>query len=147
SPRARNRELHAAVCRAVLDAYGWTDSEPACEFLLDYEDEDDDEEPDSRRSSRGRRKPWRYRWPDEVLARLLALNAPQRLARRGGASGGRGRRGRVEAEKAREQEEAGEDETLAGDRNVLGSARRHDDPTPLVGVVKQMACYNCCQGR
>lgn len=71
----RLRELHAAMDRAVLDAYGWTDLQPTCEFLLDYENEDDDE---PGRSSR-RRKPWRYRWPDkfrdEVLGRLLALNA------------------------------------------------------------------------
>lgn len=64
------RELHAAMDRAVLDAYGWSDLLPTCEFLLDYEDE---EEEGSRR-----KKPWRYRWPDEfrdeVLARLLELN-------------------------------------------------------------------------
>jgi hypothetical protein len=66
----RLRELHAAMDRAVLDAYGWSDIPTDCEFILDYEDEDDD-------SSR-RKKPWRYRWPnevrDEVLARLLDLN-------------------------------------------------------------------------
>jgi len=66
------RERHAAMDRAVLDAYGWTDIPTNCEFLLDYEV--DDEEGASRR-----KKPWRYRWPndvhDEVLARLLALNA------------------------------------------------------------------------
>jgi hypothetical protein len=65
------RELHAVMDRAVLNAYGWTDLNPTCEFLLDYEDEEGEE------SSR-RRKPWRYRWPDdfrdEVLARLLELN-------------------------------------------------------------------------
>jgi hypothetical protein len=71
---ARLRELHAAMDRAVLGAYGWTDLKPTCEFLLDYEeDEDDDEAP-----TRQRKKPWRYRWPDdfrdEVLARLLDLN-------------------------------------------------------------------------
>lgn len=70
------RDLHAAMDRAVLDAYGWTDIQPTCEFLLDYEEDDDDVE-----ASGGRRKkkPWRYRWPDdvrdEVLARLLELNA------------------------------------------------------------------------
>lgn len=68
------RELHAAMDKAVLDAYGWEDIPTDCEFLLDYDDENDDEE-DSRR----RKKPWRYRWPDvirdEVLARLLKLNA------------------------------------------------------------------------
>jgi hypothetical protein len=71
---AKLRELHAAMDRAVLDAYGWTDIQPTCEFLLDYEEPDDDEEAHGKPA----RKPWRYRWPDdvhdEVLARLLALN-------------------------------------------------------------------------
>jgi hypothetical protein len=71
----RLRELHDAMDRAVLDAYGWTDIQAKCEFILDY---DDDEEDTPGKASR-RRKPWRYRWPDairdEVLARLLALNA------------------------------------------------------------------------
>ena len=69
------RELHAAMDKAALDAYGWDDIPTDCMFLLDYEDEDDDEEGGGRR----RKKPWRYRWPDvvrdEVLARLLKLNA------------------------------------------------------------------------
>src|SRR5207247_3471485 len=64
------RELHAAMDRAVLDAYGWSDIKTDCEFLLDYEI---DEEWGSKK------KPYRYRWPDEVrdevLARLLELNA------------------------------------------------------------------------
>ncbi|BDG02822.1 Eco57I restriction-modification methylase domain-containing protein [Anaeromyxobacter oryzae] len=67
----RLRELHAAMDRAVLDAYGWTDIPNECEFLLDYEI-DEEEWGD-------KKKPWRYRWPDdvrdEVLARLLELNA------------------------------------------------------------------------
>ena len=65
------RELHAAMDRAVLEAYDWNDIPADCEFVLDYEI---DEETWGRK-----RKPWRYRWPnpvrDEVLARLLALNA------------------------------------------------------------------------
>jgi hypothetical protein len=73
---AKLRELHDAMDRAVLDAYGWTDLKPTCEFLLDYEEEEDDT--DTQPSGRARRKPYRYRWPDdlrdEVLARLLALN-------------------------------------------------------------------------
>jgi len=72
------RELHAAMDRAVLDAYGWTDIPTACEFLLDYEEEDEDDA-DPTATPRRRKKPWRYRWPDavrdEVLARLLKLNA------------------------------------------------------------------------
>ena len=67
----RLRELHDAMDRAVLDAYGWSDIHTDCEFLLDYEIDE---------ATWGRKKkPYRYRWPDpirdEVLARLLALNA------------------------------------------------------------------------
>jgi len=69
----RLRELHAAMDRAVLDAYGWTDLKPTHAFLLDYEEDEDEEEP----TGRPRKKPWRYRWPDEycdeVLAKLLEL--------------------------------------------------------------------------
>ena len=61
--------------RAVLDAYGWTDIQPTCEFILDYEDEEDD----TPGKVSKKKKPWRYRWPDdirdEVLGRLLELNA------------------------------------------------------------------------
>ena len=65
------RELHAALDHAVLDTYGWTDIPIDCDFLLDYEIDE---------ATWGRKKkPYRYRWPDtvrdEVLARLLALNA------------------------------------------------------------------------
>lgn len=80
------RELHAAMDRAVLNAYGWTDIPTDCQFLLDYE-EDEDEGADiapSPRKGKGKKKPWRYRWPDEVrdevLARLLALNADRAAA-------------------------------------------------------------------
>ena len=38
------RELHAAMDCAVLDAYGWTDLKPTCEFLLDYEEDEDEDE-------------------------------------------------------------------------------------------------------
>ncbi|MGE5110415.1 MAG: type IIL restriction-modification enzyme MmeI, partial [Acidobacteriaceae bacterium] len=64
------RELHAAMDRAVLDAYAWSDIKTDCDFILDYEI-DEEEWGD-------KKKPWRYRWPDdvrdEVLARLLELN-------------------------------------------------------------------------
>ena len=67
----RLRELHAAMDRAVLDTYGWTDIPTDCDYLLDYEIDE---------ATWGRKKkPYRYRWPDpvrdEVLARLIALNA------------------------------------------------------------------------
>ena len=68
------RELHHAMDRAVLDAYGWHDLRPTCEFFPEFDDEDDEES----ESTRPRQKRYRYRWPDdihdEVLARLLALN-------------------------------------------------------------------------
>jgi hypothetical protein len=73
---ARLRALHAAMDRAVLDAYGWHDLDPACEFLLDYEIDEE--------AWGDRKKPYRYRWPDEVqsevLARLLELNAERARA-------------------------------------------------------------------
>jgi hypothetical protein len=77
------RELHAAMDHAVLEAYGWHDlAETAtCEFLLDYEEEEETEVGGQRSEvgkKRRKKKPWRYRWPDdfrdEVLARLLELN-------------------------------------------------------------------------
>ena len=73
---AELRELHAAMYRAVLDAYGWHDVPTGCDFLLDHEIDE---------AAWGRKKkPYRYRWPDptrdEVLARLLALNADRAAA-------------------------------------------------------------------
>jgi hypothetical protein len=68
---AKLRDLHAVMDRAVLDGYGWNDIPLACEFLLDYEIDEEE--------WGNKKKPWRYRWPDEVrdevLARLLELNA------------------------------------------------------------------------
>jgi hypothetical protein len=90
----RLRELHANMDRAVLEAYGWNDiSTTTCEFLLDYET-DEEEWGD-------KKKPWRYRWPDdvrdEVLARLLELNAKrakeEQLSGAAAAKKGRGRKG------------------------------------------------------
>jgi hypothetical protein len=73
------RELHAAMDRAVLDAYGWTDIPTDCQFLLDYEEDEDEDGEAGAACTRSRKKPWRYRWPedirDEVLARLFDLNA------------------------------------------------------------------------
>ena len=65
------RELHAAMDRAVLDAYGWADIPTDCKFLLDYEIDEEE--------WGNKKKPYRYRWPDEVrdevLARLIEFNA------------------------------------------------------------------------
>ena len=89
------RELHAAMDRVVLHAYGWDDLAPTSEFLLDYD------EPTGATDApvlgavgavsagpRAKKKPWRLRWPDavrdEVLARLLALNAQRARAQEGG---------------------------------------------------------------
>ena len=70
------RDLHEQLDRAVLKAYGWDDIQPVCQFILDYEDEPETESNAGRTSNR--KKPWRYRWPDEtrdeILARLLELN-------------------------------------------------------------------------
>ena len=70
------RELHTAMDRSVLDAYGWTDIPTDCDFLLDYEINEEE--------WGNRKKPYRYRWPDdvrdEVLARLLELNAERAAA-------------------------------------------------------------------
>ena len=67
----RLRELHAAMDRAVLDAYGWEDLATDCEFFLDFEIDE--------ATWGSKKKPYRLRWPekvhDEVLARLIALNA------------------------------------------------------------------------
>jgi hypothetical protein len=64
----RLRELHAAMDRAVLEAYGWGDlAERAEPVPLDERNEDD-------HTYQGRLF-WPAAFRDEVLARLLALNA------------------------------------------------------------------------
>lgn len=73
----RLRELHAAMDHAVLAAYGWTDlvdsGRTTCEFIPDHFDDPKEE------GGPPIPKSIRYRWPDptrdEVLARLLKLNA------------------------------------------------------------------------
>lgn len=72
------RELHGAIDRAVLDAYGWQDIQPVCEFFPEFEEEEEEDE-----GGRPKKKRYRYRWPeqihDEVLARLLDLNRQRAL--------------------------------------------------------------------
>ena len=70
---ARLRTLHAAMDRAVLNAYGWTDIPTECEFLPEHEDGEGEA------ASARKKRRYRYRWPnrirDEVLSRLLVLTA------------------------------------------------------------------------
>ena len=70
------RSLHAAMDRAVLDAYGCRKTSTDCEFLLDYEIDEE--------GWGARKKPYRYRWPDnardDVLARPLELNTQRAAA-------------------------------------------------------------------
>ncbi len=92
------RELHAAMDRAVLDAYGWSDIPTDCEFLLDYKIDEEEWSP-------RRKKPWRYRWPDEVrdevLARLFELNAERaREEIRSGVAGTKKRGKKATAKRA-----------------------------------------------
>jgi len=85
----RLRELHSDVDRAVLAAYGWDDIPTGCDFILDYAI--DEEEWGSKK------KPYRYRWPDDVrddvLARLIERNAERAAEeqRSGRAADGPGR--------------------------------------------------------
>ena len=79
---AEMRILHTAMDRAVLDAYGWTDIPTECEFLPEHPDDDE--------GQTKKKKRYRYRWPDpvrdEVLGRLLKLNAERAEEERRGAA-------------------------------------------------------------
>jgi len=102
---AKLRELHADMDRAVLAAYGWTDLSMDSEFLLDYEI-DEEEWGDKKR-------PWRYRWPDEVrdevLARLLELNAERaKEEARSGADTTKKRTRKAAAKPTRNESETGD---------------------------------------
>ena len=75
------RNLHTAMDRAVLDAYDWTDIPTDCDFFPLHPD---DEHADTEDTGRTKSRKYRYRWPDEiqneVLARLLDLNAKRAAA-------------------------------------------------------------------
>jgi hypothetical protein len=99
------RELHGAMDRAVVGAYGWGDIETDCEFLLDYEIAEE--------AWGDRKKPYRYRWPDkvrdEVLARLLHLNAQRAKEEAGsGASTTKKRGKKASAKNIATKTEAGD---------------------------------------
>jgi len=81
----RLRELHSEMDRAVLSAYGWDDLAARAEpIFLDESNEDD-------HAYQGRLF-WPSDFRDEVLARLLALNADRHAdeVRRGVAPGMKG---------------------------------------------------------
>jgi hypothetical protein len=108
------RELHEQIDRAVLDAYGWTDIPTTCEFLLDYEEEEDE-------SNSRRKKPWRYRWPeaihDEVLARLLDLNQKRHEAE---ILGGKHAETKAKSKKSRQPKATKPPQTNVEQRSLFG---------------------------
>jgi len=100
------RELHELMDRAVLDSYGWADIETRCDYLLDYEDAQNQED-----IPHEKKRPWRYRWVDvirdEVLARLLELNR-QRAVEEAVTEGGSGSRSAAPSNgKARKRKASG----------------------------------------
>jgi len=107
------RQLHGEMDRIVLDAYGWKDIATDCNFLLDYEEEEEEEDPPLTPLKKGgvrqKKKPWRYRWPeeihDEVLARLLELNLQraQEEILGGKAAQGKAKGGKKTAAKSRKK--------------------------------------------
>ena len=96
---ARLRELHAEMDRAVLEAYGWHDlAKCAAPIFLDETNEDD-------HTYQGRLF-WPSDFRDEVLARLLTLNAERHAeeVRLGTAPGMNGQREAEDDEEASEEE-------------------------------------------
>ena len=91
----RLRDLHAAMDRAVLEAYGWHDlAGRAAPMFLDESNEDD-------HTYQGRLF-WPSDFRDEVLAFLLALNAERHAEEvRLGIAPGQGKR----AQEAEDEEE------------------------------------------
>jgi hypothetical protein len=73
----RLRELHAAMDKAVLDAYGWSDIVPVYEFSGDYENDDG--------SAGSVRLNFTEEVRDEILRRLLALHAERLKAEQSAA--------------------------------------------------------------
>ncbi|HEX3534608.1 MAG TPA: DNA methyltransferase [Gemmatimonadaceae bacterium] len=141
------RELHAAMDRAVLDAYGCSDIPTDCEFLLDYEIDAEE--------WGNKKKPYRYRWPDdvrdEVLARLLELNA-QRAAEEARSGVAVTKRAKAQTTKAVAAQpiESADGGRAARDRHfrrVVLSAeivhQLHDEPT--FGRVKHQKIFHLCE--
>ena len=112
------RELHASMDRAALDAYGWDDISTDCEFLLDYEIDEE--------TWGTKKKPYRCRWPevvhDEVLARLLDLN--QKRYREEVAAGLHDKKGKKKAPKKKTKPKAAADDS---DLPLFGSVDSSED--------------------
>ena len=91
------RQLHTAMDREVLNAYGWVDICTDCEFIPEHPA--DEEEPTKRMQA------VRYRWPDsvrnEVLGRLLELNAERAAKQRGRGRSTKGRHSRNPSSRSR----------------------------------------------
>ena len=72
------RQLHTVMDREVLDTYGWSDISPDCDFIPKHT-------PDEGQPTTGTQA-MRYRWPEpvrnEVLGRLLELNAARATKQR-----------------------------------------------------------------
>nr|WP_246275427.1 DNA methyltransferase [Brasilonema bromeliae] len=118
------RELHAAMDKAVLNAYDWSDIPTDCTFLLDYNDEEDltpnASAYEGEGSSRQRKKPWRYRWTeqvhDEVLARLLDLNQKRAEAE---ILGGKAAEGKAKAKSAKKKTAKTKSQKLVKDSPII----------------------------
>jgi hypothetical protein len=121
------RELHAAMDRAVLDAYGWSDVPTACEFLLDYEIDEEE--------WGNKKKPWRYRGPTRSATRCWRVSwsstpsarrrrsAPAlRRRRRGGVRAGRGGRQRRRRRGTCSHDQVGE---IGDSHRTCGSVEGH----------------------
>jgi hypothetical protein len=137
----RLRALHATMDIAVFTAYGWTDLLPKCtyEFLLDYEYEESESGAEES-GGRKKKKPRRYRWPDEVrdevLDRLLRLNAEraeqERLAAVAAAQPKRGKRVAKVPKKDQKTQLALGLPTLSTGERILPGDLRLSFPQPLL---------------
>jgi hypothetical protein len=94
------RQLHAAMDKAVLDAYGWSDIVPAYEFSGDYENEDG--------SAGSVRLNFTEEVRDTVLQRLLALHAERLKAEQEQAQAESPKK--AKAKKAKSTDDAGQSE-------------------------------------
>ena len=82
------RQLHTVMDREVLDTYGWSDISPDCDFIPEHT-------PDEGQPTTGT-EAVRYWWPEpvrnEVLGRLLELNAARATKQRRRGAPARARR-------------------------------------------------------